>query len=149
MWKSAFAATGFALLAGACASPGPTQADMAAAFRSRDEAGGRCKSLYSVGAERAQCFNAADNLYVRPFQTYPDLFDLLLAERLSVETREEHGEISTADAQLELAKVNAEVRSAALARANQSQALQIQQRAAFAASLPVTCTTNGNSSTCY
>ena len=137
---STFMALASAVLFVGCEFTGrpDAQAAMTEATEARNVAGDKCVHDYPVGAEQAKCINAADILYVRPFATYPDLFDVQLAERLSVETREAAGQISEADGNLEVAKVQADTQSAALARS-----------AAIKATMPVTCASTAYSTTCY
>jgi hypothetical protein len=130
-----------ASLGGGCETTS-SQTGFAAARQARDESADKCARIYPVGATRAECINAADNLYMRPFQRYPDLFDVLLADRLSIETRQQQGQITAADGQLEWAKTASWVQSTGLARDN-------QQAATMAGSMPVTCTSNSTSTTCY
>ena len=60
------------------------QALMAAAYRARDAIGTKCVRDFPVGTERV---NATDIFLCAPARVASGSFDVLLAERVSVETR--------------------------------------------------------------
>lgn len=117
---------------------------------------------------RSKCVNSAEDRTVRPFIPYQDLLNLQQSYRIAVATRVANKQLSEDDAQLEFAKLAAQVSSEQLARQNGAQAVAAQQLAAQAqkqaawgnvmagaaamqqATRPssITCTRMGNMTTC-
>ncbi|WP_024520513.1 hypothetical protein [Bradyrhizobium sp. Tv2a-2] len=131
------------------------QEQMAAAIAAKDQGIGACKAQYPDENKdfvaRNKCsFEAAK--VVRPFATYPDLFDkswatvAVLAEELDAK------KITRAQGELQLAQMNSEIIAEEQRRnlANRSVAAQESAAsAAWMASRPVTCNRVGTSTTCY
>jgi len=93
-----------------------------------------------------------------PGFAYPDLLNLRQATRIAVATRVKNHQLSPAEAQLEVAKVDAQVAAAVESRENGLRMVNAQERAAAASqaaaeaaaapSAPVTCMRTGTITTC-
>ena len=131
------------------------QEEMAAAVAAKDQGIAACKAQYPDQNKdfvvRNKCsFEAAK--IVRPFVTYPDLFDqswatvAVLAEQLQAK------KITRAEADLQLAQLNSQITADEQRRnlANRSVAAEESAAAAaWSASGPVTCNRIGNTTTCF
>jgi hypothetical protein len=131
------------------------QEQMAAAVAAKDQGIVACKAQYPDENKdfvaRNKCgYEAAQK--IRPFVTYPDLFDqswatsALLAEQLQTK------KITRAEADLQMAQTRAQTTAEEQRRnlANRSVAAQESAAAAaWMASGPVTCNRIGNTTTCF
>ena len=131
-----------------CMPSGPTPEQMAAMSAHR-AAYQDCRAKFPLGVALAQCLNGSDARFVRPYYRYPDLLDIRMATRLSINTRIEEKKLSDADATVEWTKMASDLISEETRRDNQQQALQMQRSALIASSMPVTCTSFGATATCF
>jgi hypothetical protein len=109
----------------------------------------------------ATCMNTAERP-ILAFVPYPDLVELKFANRLAMAAKMDRGAITYEDALLESARLNSQVVSEYERRVTASRAVSAQESAAAAqgvaasaaasaaykASLGVTCTRLGNTTTC-
>jgi hypothetical protein len=114
----------------------------------------RAKPLTSY-VERAKCLNDAAQI-ARPTAPYPDLLDVLLAQRVEIASRVDKKMITPEEGQLEYAKVVSQATTESQQRslagrsvAAQEQSAAAASQAAWAASMPVSCSKFGNTVTCF
>ena len=109
------------LLAG-CAinnSPAPNRYEMA--IQGFDAAERACTSVAATieNLRRAfQCITDAENAHIRSLHPYSDLLDLKHARRMALVSRVERRQITTEDATVELATLNAEIMAEVQRRLN-------------------------------
>lgn len=131
------------------------QEEMAAAMAAKDEGIAACKVQYPDEGKdfvvRNKCaFEAAK--VVRPFVTYPDLFDQSWATVAVVAEQLQTKKITRAEADLQIAQMRSQITAEEQRRnlANRSVAAQESSAAAaWSASGPVTCNRVGNTTTCF
>ena len=131
------------------------QEQMAAAVAAKDQGIAACKAQYpdenkDYVARNKCAFEAAK--VIRPFATYPDLFDeswatvAVLAEQLDAK------KITRAQADLQLAQMRSQITSEEQRRNLANRSVAAQESAAAAAWIstgPVTCNRVGNTTTCF
>jgi hypothetical protein len=132
-----------------CVSTGPSREQVSAAYAANNEANQQCRAQFKLRVPLTSCMNEAANRLVRPYYPFPDLFDVLLATRMSLAEKQDAGQITEADAQLEFAKVNSQLLSEGNRRIDQQRMNQLQSEALVRSSIPITCTTFGNMTNCY
>lgn len=113
-----------------------------------------CELQHPAGSKKymakAKCQNDATAL-VKPFMPYPDLVDQDMANRMLFAERLEQGKITLAEANAQLMQSHSQVVAEEQRRQLSGRAVSAQESAAAAAwrSNAVTCTTFGNSTSCY
>lgn len=131
------------------------QEQMAAAIAAKDQGIAACKAQYPDDNKdyvaRNKCaFEAAK--VIRPFATYPDLFDQSWATSAVVAEQLEAKKITRAQADLQMAQTRSQITAEEQRRnlANRSVAAQESAAsAAWAATGPVTCNRIGTTTTCF
>jgi hypothetical protein len=104
---------------------------------------------FKLATARAQCLNDAERPLAQIAPDYADLFSVKLATRYALAEQIDRGQITQAQADLEMAKANANLVTSGKQRLNADRAVEAQEAAAAAASNSVTCNRWGNSVTCY
>jgi hypothetical protein len=140
-----FSALACALCLAGCASRGPSPQAVAAL----NEAIADCRAEGGPHVARSRCINAAEDHFLRAGNPNPDLLDLLQAMRVSLAEKVDAGIMSDEDAQTAFAKARSDAISEARRRSLNAEAVEAQERAAFQASLPVTCFRTGDMTNCY
>jgi hypothetical protein len=109
----------------------------------------KAKPLPTLSA-KARCLNEAE-APLRAYGHNPDLFNVRAASRVALAEKVDAKQMSVADAELEFAKLNAQMTTEEQNRANSSTAARASMIAATAAASPpsVSCTRFGNTVNCY
>jgi hypothetical protein len=131
------------------------QEQMAAANTAKDQGIAACKAQYPDENKdyvvRNKCGYEAAKI-IRPFVTYPDLFDQSWAASAVLAEELEAKKITRAQADLQMAQTRSQIIAEEQRRnlANRSVAAQESAAsAAWMASGPVTCNRVGNTTTCF
>jgi hypothetical protein len=114
--------------------------------------GDACKKRYDA-VDRAQAVARAECLIrasqpLRPYEARPDLFDLRQAKLRVVAEKYAAGQISYAEAGLQMAELNSSLASFDQQQALARRSVQAQESAAAAANRSVTCNRIGTSVIC-
>ena len=114
-----------------------------------------CRSRFPDGSKqyvaKQQCDTAAAQA-IRPFMTYPDLFDREQADRAVIAERLQGGKITLAEANQQAAAAHSQIAEDEQRRNLASRSVGAQESAAAAAwraSAPVSCTRIGNTVNCF
>jgi hypothetical protein len=101
-------------------------------------------------AAKARCLNDAE-APLRAYANNPDLFNVRAASRVAFAEKVDAKQMTVADAELEFAKLNAQMTTEEQNRSNNSTAARASMIAATAAASPpsVSCTRFGNTVNCY
>jgi hypothetical protein len=120
----------------------------------------QCNQTYPAGnpktaVARAKCQTEAFAI-LRPMMPYPDLMDLLIANRMEVAERVQSGKLTIAQANEILAIKRSEAVAEEQRRWNANRSVAAQEQSAtaatigaFAANAPRTCTAFGNTVNCF
>lgn len=130
--------------------------EQAAAAKAAMEQGfADCKARYPEGSkqyvEKNRC-DADAAKAIRPFVSYPDLFDKDWAARAVIAERLQTGKMSLAEANLEATQIHSDIAAEEQRRNLANRSVGAQESAAAAAwraSSPVSCTRTGNTTTCF
>ena len=133
-----------AALAG-CMQTGPSQETLSAT----NDAFAACKAQNTKAVARAVCANGVVDRYLRPGNPNPDLVDLLAAKRIALAEKVDAGTMTEADATAAFAQAKADATSEARRRQASASIADAQQRAALQASLPHSCYSLGDFTSCY
>jgi hypothetical protein len=113
-----------------------------------------CKARFPEGSKqyvaKQQCDSAAAQV-IRPYMTYPDLFDRAQADRAVIAERLQAGRITVAEAKQATAS-KSQIAEDEQRRNLAARSVGAQESAAAAAcraSAPVSCTRIGNTTNCY
>ncbi|WP_244651850.1 hypothetical protein [Bradyrhizobium diazoefficiens] len=111
-----------------------------------------CKARFPAEAkryvEKTSCdYNAAQA--IRPFLTYPDLFDKEWAERTLLAERLQAGKLTLAEANVQAASVHSQIAEDEQRRNLASRSVNAQEAAAAAAWKSTSCTRIGNTVNCF
>jgi hypothetical protein len=127
------------------------QEQMAAATAARDQGFAACKAQYPDDNKdfvaRYKCRFEAAKL-VRPFVTYPDLFDQSWATVAVVAEQLDAKKITRAQADLQLAQTNSQIIAEEQRRNLANRSVAAQESIAASASSPVICNRVGNTTIC-
>lgn len=93
----------------------------------------------------ARCVQALEQKFLKPVFPNPEMLDLMGATRLAVAVRVDSGQMRPEDADLELARLKAQM----MADYDRMALARRSVRAQEAAAAPVSCTRIGNTTTCY
>lgn len=96
-------------------------------------------------AEFARCANEITNRTIKPLHPYPDLVDVVSTARLSLAVKVDRGEMSKEDADMQFAKLQSDV----VGEVERRRLARRSVRAQESAGGPVSCTTIGNTVTCF
>ncbi|MBB4362171.1 hypothetical protein GGD65_003196 [Bradyrhizobium sp. CIR18] len=114
-----------------------------------------CKARFPDGSKqyiaKQQCDSAAAQS-IRPYLTYPDLFDREQAERAVIAERLQAGKVTLAEANQHAAAVHSQIAEDEQRRNLAARSVGAQESAAAAAwraSAPVSCTRTGNTVNCF
>lgn len=101
---------------------------------------------FTKKVQLSQCLNNAEQRFVGVYP-YPDLLQLRAATRLALSEKQDRGEISQAQAELEFAQVITQITAQEQSRAANAQ----MANAATMMAMPrrTTCTRYGNTVTCF
>jgi hypothetical protein len=127
-----------------CRSTGPSPEAVANMNAQRE----KCQADFVKAVPRANCQNGVSERFLRG-HVEGDLLDVLEATRLSLAEKQEAGLMTEADANLAFAKAKSEAESEQQRRRANASIADAQDRAALAASMPVTCNTFGSITNCY
>ncbi|WP_404286458.1 hypothetical protein ACD578_15885 [Microvirga sp. RSM25] len=152
--SKAIGAIGVCLMMAGCVSASDTrQAEIDASIQQgRDACVGAYRSKQiKTYAGYMQCLNTAEApLAARASGSgLGDLWNVKMAGRVAIAERVDKGQISPAQADLEMAQLNSNLMSTGQSRVNAAAAVSAQQQAAAAAYKPVTCNRFGYSVTCF
>lgn len=101
---------------------------------------------FKTKTELARCINEAERLIGTVYH-HPDLLNLRMASRLAIAERQDRGELTQAQADLEFAKLGAEITSQEQGRNNSAQ--MAAAASAMATPRMTTCNRYGNTVTCF
>lgn len=128
------------------------QARMREVVEAVEAAKASCRAqTFKTRVENAQCINDAERRFASVYPN-PDLLNLRLASRMAIAERQDRGLLSPAEAELEFAKISAEIGTQETSRQTGRQIANAQSQAAAAASeiaRPKTCYTYMGTTTCY
>lgn len=115
----------------------------------------QCRARFPDGSKqfvaKQQCDSAAAQA-IRPFLTYPDLFDRDQSERAVIAERLQAGRMTLAEANQAAAESKSKIAEDEQRRNLANRSVGAQESAAAAAwraSAPVSCTRTGNTTNCY
>jgi hypothetical protein len=92
-----------------------------------------CKAQYAASfVQQADCMTATENVYEKPFINDPEMLDLLQAKRQVLAVQVDNGQLTKAQANLELATLRTQIKQTELDRRNAAAAVSAQQSAASA-----------------
>jgi hypothetical protein len=137
-------------VAGCQSAASQKQAEITAAA---DQAVEQCNTRqFRTAMARAQCLNDAERPRLQIAGQFSDLVNVKFATRMALAEAVDKGQMTQAQADLEMAKANSTLMSSGRQRINQDRQLAAQEEIASAASAPprsVTCNRFGNSVTCF
>lgn len=111
-----------------------------------------CKTRFPDGSKqyvaKQQCDTAAAQA-IRPFVTYPDLFDREQAERAVIAERLQGGKMTLAEANQQAATVHSQIAEDEQRRNLAARSVGAQESAAAAAWRSVSCTRVGDTVNCF
>jgi tryptophanyl-tRNA synthetase len=132
------------------------QKQMAAAVATAQQGYADCKTQFPEESKQAldrnKCSYEVAKLNIRPFVTYPDLFDTDWAEKLAVAEKLQAGKITFAEANQQATEHHSQIVAEEQRRNLSNRSVTAQESAAaaaWAASGPVTCNRVGNTATCF
>jgi hypothetical protein len=111
-----------------------------------------CRNQFSedakVAVARADCLNKAEALML-PVVTYPDLLNLKMAKRAELAAKVQSGALQRTDAQLQFSEFITHLVDEEQQRSLASRSVAAQELSAYAANAPRTCTSYGNTVSCF
>jgi hypothetical protein len=114
-----------------------------------------CKTRFPEGSKqyvtKQQCDSAAAQV-IRPYMTYPDLFDREQADRAVIAERLQAGKMTLAEANQQATANKSQIAEDEQRRNLAARSVGAQESSAAAAwrsSAPVSCTRIGNTTNCY
>jgi hypothetical protein len=137
-------------VAGCQSAASQKQAEISAAA---DRAVAECNARqFRTAMARAQCLNDAERPRLQIAGDFSDLVNVKFATRTALAEAVDKGQMTQAQADLEMAKANSNLMSSGRQRINQDRQIAAQEEVASAVSAPpraVTCNRFGNSVTCF
>jgi hypothetical protein len=127
------------------------QEQMAAAKAAMEQAFADCKAQWpevsKQAVERNRCYSIAAQP-TRQFNTYPDIFDKVWADRAVIAERLQAGKLTVAEATQQLTQTISDATAEEQRRNLANRAVSAQEAMAVAASGPTVCNRVGNTTIC-